>query len=622
MVRQRAWMGLIPRRGAIPRLLRRAPIPIVTIAGLGLVFLGALIITRPLTSIYLLGIYVALSAIISGVAELRPDGRSARLWERIIAGAWIVAGLAVLVFLDRSLDLLPRALAILLLIGGLASLGDVIAGGRLSERVLAAAWGASQIVFGVLALSWPDVTVLVVAVVFGVRTLGYGGFLLVQSLRSIARRSRTAAAMDESDEPASTTATRHTVWAAVGRSALAGLLVASSIGGWWLNGWLGDGAPVVDSFYDQPEDVPSAHGRLIRIAAFDGTQPPGADVSRMLYTTRDALGAPAIASALVIVPNENRPGARPVVAWNHGTTGVARGCAPSLRTESATRWAIPSLNEAISRGWVIVASDYSGQGTEGVFPYLIGLGEARSSLDAVLAAREIEGLALRPETVAWGHSQGGHAALWMAQIASSYAPDIEMRGTAVLAPVTDPVALADELTSGEATALLSVLISWVLVPYADTYADVDLERYIAPGSRAIVREMTQRCPTEPGVVVSVVAALGVSEDRPLYVGGLTSGPLGDRLEENAVRGPWDTPILVAWGDADEVIPPMLQEDFVRELCEQGDRARWVVYSGYTHLQTLLPGSRFLPVLINWTDARLRGLDRPDSDCDRYGAALS
>ena len=270
--------------------------------------------------------------------------------------------------------------------------------------------------------------------------------------------------------------------------------------------------------------TPAQHGSLIRIADFAGQIPRDADVRRILYTTRDAPDRPAVASALVITPKTQQTAARPVVVWNHGTTGVARGCAPSLRDALATKWAIPGLDEAIARGWVVVASDYSGQGAPGVFPYLIGLGEARSSLDAVLAARQIKGLTLRPDVVAWGHSQGGHAALWMSsKIMSQYAPQLKIVGTAVMAPAADPLALAAEVTSSGAVAPLSVLISWVLVPYADTYPDIDLDQYIAPGSRAIVREMTQRCPSEPGVMVSVVTALGVSEDRPLFNADLTSG---------------------------------------------------------------------------------------------------
>jgi pimeloyl-ACP methyl ester carboxylesterase len=265
---------------------------------------------------------------------------------------------------------------------------------------------------------------------------------------------------------------------------------------------------------------------------------------------------------------------------------------------------------------VIVASDYSGQGAPGVFPYLIGRGEARSVLDAVLAARELDGVALSPRTVMWGHSQGGHAALWASQLAPDYAPDLDVLGTAVLAPVADPLAVAEELTSGEANALLTILVAWVLVPYADTYPDVDLARYIAPGSEVIVREMTQRCPTEPGVVVSVATGLGVSEDRPLYVGDLTAGPLGERLAANATQGPWSAPVLVAWGDADEVVPPRLQQEFVDRLCADGTQVRWVVYAGYDHLATLLPPSRFLTTLIRWTDARLDGRDTPVDDCGR------
>jgi acetyl esterase/lipase len=403
-------------------------------------------------------------------------------------------------------------------------------------------------------------------------------------------------------------------WLATGRYALASLLVALAVGGWWANSWFQDGAQVVDAFYDPPAVVPYEHGHLIRTDDFSGQKPAGADVRRILYTTRDANGQPAVASALVIMPREAPPGPRPVVSWNHGTTGVARGCAPSLRDASATRWAIPGLDEAIARGWVVVASDYSGQGAPGVFPYLIGRGEARSSLDAVLAAREIDGLNLSRRTAVWGHSQGGHAALWTSQIAGDYAPDIDVRGTGLLAPVAEPIALAEELTSGEANVMLSILISWVLVPYADTYADIDLTRYIAPGSEAIVREMTQRCPSEPGVIVSVATALGVSEDRPLFVGDLTAGALGRRLADNTPTGPWGQPMLIGWGDEDEVIPPHLQHEFVEQLCADANQVRFLEYRGYDHLGVLLPGSHFVPVLVDWTDARFRHADTHVDDC--------
>jgi uncharacterized membrane protein HdeD (DUF308 family)/alpha-beta hydrolase superfamily lysophospholipase len=593
---------------SLAHFVSHAPPWVTVVIGAGALLLGLLVVTRPLTSLVLLAVYVALSAIATGVAEVvRPRG--SRWASRLLAIVWVALGLGILLGLRGALQILPAAIAVLLLLGGLTSLADAVARGRISERVLAAAWGGSQIVFVVLSFTWPDVTVLVVAVVFGLRTIVFGATQLIRVVRQSAVASRSPA-RDAADERGDR---RLRAWQATGRYALAAVLVTASAGGWWVNEWLEDGAPVVDAFYTPPEVVPYEHGRLIRVDDYAGRAPAGGEVRRILYTTRDAAGQPAIGSGLVISPVDPPRGARPVVMWHHGTTGVARGCAPSLRDDAATRWAIPALDDAMAQGWIVVATDYSGQGAPGVFPYLIGTGEARSSLDAVLAAREIDGLILSKRTMAWGHSQGGHAALWAARIAADYAPDVDVLGVAALAPAAEPLELAEELTSGDPNVLLAILISWVLVPYADTYDDVELSRYLAPGAAPIVREMTQRCPSEPGVVVSVATALGVSADNPLYATDLTAGPLGRRLADNAATGPWDMPLLVAWGSADEVIPPSLQQDFVTRACADDTRLRRLVYDDYEHLQILLPGSRFLPVLMRWSDERfqLRDLDRDD-----------
>ncbi len=582
---------------ALARGMRDAPPQVVLAVGVVVTVLGLLIALRPLTSLALLGVAVGLSAIATGVLDLSTHGERPRWWTRVFALAWIAGGAVVLILLGRSLDALPVAIALLLLVGGLASLGDAIAGTRVSERVLAAAWGAAQLVFGWLSLTWPDVTVLVVAVVFGIRTVVFGASLMLAGARRVFEPASDLPGVPLPTPP------RRTPWADIARVALAGVLLAAAAAGWWLNDWLASGAPVVDGFYDPPAAVSVEHGRLIRTGDYTGRVPADAVVERILYTTRDANGEPALGSALVIRPADPPLGFRPVVLWNHGTTGVARACAPSLQSASATRWAVPDVDEALERGWVVVAPDYAGQGTAGVFPYLIGLGEARSGLDAVRAARQMPGLFLSRDVAVWGHSQGGHAALWAAQEAADYTPDLRVVGTVALSSATDPYALARELRADKDNALLSVLISWVLVPYADTYDDVVLRNYVAPGGRTIVREMAQRCPTEPGVVVSVLAALGLSEDRPLYAADLTAGPLGGRLYQNAPTGPWTAPVLLAWGRDDEVIPRDLQREFAEDICADAAFVHWFEFRGYDHTEIMLPGSRLLPTLIEWTDRR-------------------
>lgn len=598
------------RRPRLPRALRlieSAPAPASLVVGIVVLFLGVFIVVRPLTSLWLLAVLVGVSAIVAGIIDLADSERAPRLWNRIVCVTWILGGLAILLWIGRSIEILPAVLSLLLIVGGLGSLAGV-AHGRASERVLAVASGAAQIVFGSLALLWPDLTLLIAAVLFGIRTILYGASLVWRAGRRLAGKPARLGGASPTR--------RAQAFADAGRYVLAVALVVLAATAWWVNGWLADGAPVVDAFYDAPATPPDEPGVLIRSDAYAGSQPAGGTVQRILYSTTDAVGVRATASALVIAPVDPPPGPRPVILWNWGTTGVAQGCAPSLMDSTATRWAIPGVEEALARGWVVVASDYSGRGADGRFPYLIGEGEARSSLDAIRAAGELDDLRLSSDVVVWGHSQGGHAALWTEPVAAEYAPELRILGTAALAPVTDPLAMARELTKRDATAELSILVSWVLVPYADVYPDVDVEDYVATSGRAIVREMTQRCLSEPGLFISAITSLGVSADRPLYPANLTAGPMGRRLDQNRAAGPWEAPLLIAWAREDEVIPPALPERFVAAACEAGADVRWVPYQRGDHRSLINPSSAFVPTLMRWTQARLDGDDRLVSDCDQ------
>ena len=609
-----------PRLRRALRLIERAPAPAALAIGFAVLLLGAFIVTRPLTSLWLLAFLVGISAILSGVLGLADTesesaaggsppwpGRGPVLWNRVICLLWIVGGLAVLVWLGRSIELLPAALSILLIIGGLGSLTGA-GRGRISERVLAIASGAAQVVFGILALVWPDLTLLIAAVLFGVRTIIYGVSLIWRAGRRLAGKPAQA--------DGSTATRRNRLLLDAARYALAVTLVVLAGTAWWVNGWLADGSPVVDAFYDAPAVAPDAPGVLIRADEYLGQAPAGGRVQRILYSTTDAVGVRAVASALVISPVDPPPGPRPVISWNWGTTGVTRGCAPSLMTSTATRWAIPAVDQALERGWVVVASDYSGRGADGRFPYLIGEGEARSSIDAIRAARQLEGLRLSYDTVVWGHSQGGHAALWTEPVAADYAPELRILGTAALSPLTDPLSMARELTQRDASAELSIMVAWVLVPYAEVYPDVNVEDYVATSGRSIVREMTQRCLSEPGLFVSAITSLGVSADEPLYPANLTGGPLGRRLAQNAADGPWEAPLLIGWSLEDEVIPPELPQRFVEAACEAGADVRWVPYQRGDHRSLIVPSSAFLPTLMRWTQARFDRDDRLVSDCAR------
>src|SRR3954469_18634791 len=84
------------------------------------------------------------------------------------------------------------------------------------------------------------------------------------------------------------------------------------------------------SFNAPPRDIASyPMGQAVRIeptkvAGVDG------DAVRFMYRSESDTGAPRAETGVVITPKGKAPRAGwPVVAWDHGTTGIGPTCAPS-----------------------------------------------------------------------------------------------------------------------------------------------------------------------------------------------------------------------------------------------------------------------------------------------------
>lgn len=547
---------------------------------------GVLIASRPLSSLTLLGILIGAACIVTGIGELLQRRRA---W---LAALWVGAGLAILVWLGRSIELLPLAVGVLLLASGLLRLVTGFGGRReISARVLTIALGLAELAFGAFALTWPDITLIAVAVLFGIRTIGFGLSLLWHG---------------QFHWPPSLIV--------AGRWVAAVLVLALAAGSIWLSHTLRRGAPVLDDFYTAPSVIPAQPGTLVRAEPYAGDVPEGMSAWRILYSTTTLTGSPGLASGVVAVPRD--VAAAPVIAWNHGTVGIARACAPSLTPGVFSAHAVPAVDAIVRNGWAVVATDYTGMGAPGRVPFLIGEGEARSTLDAVRAARRLPSAALSQDTVIWGHSQGGHAALWTAQIAPEYAPDVRILGTAALAPAGDLPALGSDLAAKGPIG--AILAAYVLSAYDTNYRDVNLDEYVSTSGRTFVREIAARCPTaangarRPETLVSVLDLIAVSRDRPLFDFDLTTGALSDRLSQNVPTGPFPQPLFIGWGTSDEVIAPAVQDKYVAGLCRSGQSFEYRSYPGKTHLSVLAADSALPGDLEQWTRARLNHQPPTDS----------
>ncbi|REJ04154.1 hypothetical protein DY023_16510 [Microbacterium bovistercoris] len=579
--------------------------------------LGAVLIVRPTTSLGVLALLFGAGLVVAGLLELALPGIRRTGLRMLVAIALVLTGLVVLGLPGLTVRGLALVVGIALIVRG--AIGTVLAlterGITLDRRIAETLLGLAAIVFGILALVWPDITLLVVAVVFGA-TLALTG---MGALVALWRKRRDAAsdvpasgepasdgsAPDEStpdeprpDEPRAETVARRwmrTIGALCAIALAAGALVAGVT--------LREGSPVVDEFYAAPRTVPGEPGKLIRAEAFTRGIPDGAVAWRILYTTTHGDGSPAVASGIVVAPGDGD--AHPVIAWHHGTTGFDESCAPSLATDPFGSGAMFVLDDVIARGWTMVATDYIGLGTEGPHPYLIGEDSARAELDAVRAARDMDGTRLTEQTVAWGHSQGGGAALWSSAIAEDYAPDVPLDGVVALAPASDLTALVAHLpdvTGG------SVFASFVMSGYSGVYPEVTFREYIRPGAEVTVREMARRCLAAPDMLVSVLSVLALTDDPEIFRKDPATGPLGERLTQNIPPAQPEIPVLLGQGMADELIDFTMQSGYAGALCGAGTYIDFRAYPDLGHLSLVEADSPAMDDAFAWTAERLEGVE--------------
>lgn len=332
--------------------------------------------------------------------------------------------------------------------------------------------------------------------------------------------------------------------------------------------------------------------------------PAGMQAWKVRYWTDDGRSGPQQATAMVVAPREARPRQpRPVIAWAHGTWGVAESCAPSL---SPNFWTKTPALDAVRRGYVVVAPDYVGLGSSGPHPYLVGAAVGRDVIDSVRAAQGIAGAAAGPRFAVWGESQGGHAALWAGTVASAVGSGVELVGVAAAAPPTDLAANLRQASDANARALLT---AFAVQTWADYYR-VPLTLG-SRGTPALIRRMAGRC-LQLDRAPNLGAILGLlAVRRDLRTIDLArTAPWSTYVTANSVTPISRVPVLLAQKSADPLVAPAVTRSFARRLCANRVRVRWIDMPGKDHVVSARDSAA---ATLDWIDQRFRGAPAP-SDC--------
>lgn len=343
--------------------------------------------------------------------------------------------------------------------------------------------------------------------------------------------------------------------------------------------------------------------QLAGLAALDHPDILPSTVYFIRYETQAPGGTVRESTGIASIPDADEPA--PILAWNHGTTGVGDDCAPSS-WNAVGKIPLPgaAIGQALgwmAHGYATVLTDYVGLGTEGSHPYIVSEAEGASVLDGVRALieldRELGGGRVGTTIFLAGHSQGGHATLSAHQMLPSYAPELDYRGAVPMAPAGEiGVLLAHALESfSQSTATLG---SFIVYAWSEYYG-FDLSELLVEPYLAGVPDWAE---TEclPGYGDHFPADIELAE---VFGPGLTSAEVTEAMEWNSPRGCAGAPVRIQTGTTDDIVPAVATNAIHDALCGSGNVVESVAYDGGHGA----PASGAAMVdAVEWTDAILAG----------------
>lgn len=137
------------------------------------VVVGALLLLDLFAAVATVALLAALGLVITGVGELMTAGRYHNVLGMVAGVILVVGGVAAAVWPGITLWVLAVLAGIALVVSGVARIW-----GALALRVEGWGWlfvgGLFSVAIGILALAWPDATILALGILLGLRMIMFG----------------------------------------------------------------------------------------------------------------------------------------------------------------------------------------------------------------------------------------------------------------------------------------------------------------------------------------------------------------------------------------------------------------------------------------------------------------
>ena len=365
-------------------------------------------------------------------------------------------------------------------------------------------------------------------------------------------------------------------------------------------------------FYDTPSGLSKLKpGAVIRKEAesqFLPTLDGFSTAYRIMYRSTGQLGQPVAVGGMVFVPKGKAPrGGWPIVAWDHGTSGVGDLCNPSRSSDmyDGGQWDLyaDQIDNLLKQGYVVTASDYEGLGTAGLHTYLLTDALGRATIDAVRAARIVVS-STSAKWAAIGHSEGGQAALGAGELAATYGKGLSYVGAVGYAPSQH---LEEGVLAIASDKFAAPYLAYMAVGMRSIDPSFEYSRFVGPLYADRMTDAEIHCFDEWFYLDNL--GVNPTPENALNPNWASDATVQRYLDLGVVgQRPGAAPILVLQGTGDGLYSTYPQ--FLADICATGTKVHGITYPNISHDHVLPQGAADAYA---WLADRFAGKPAPN-DC--------
>jgi Secretory lipase len=350
------------------------------------------------------------------------------------------------------------------------------------------------------------------------------------------------------------------------------------------------------------------------------------ETTQLLYRSTSQTGKPTVNVTSVIAPPIQFDATK-VISYQSAYDSLNRDDEPSYAISGGLRLGgvVPNVEAAvfgpfIADGYTVIVPDTEGQRAD----FAAGPEYGMNTLDSIRAAFKSSTIPSEAKVAMLGYSGGAIATEWAAELAPTYAPDVNERmiGAAIGGVLVDP---AHNLNYVEGTGFWAGVMAMALVGIARAFEiETELEKYLSINGARIFHQMQTASiinvlgqypdlkwqdlvipefPTPDKLPLFVQCAnkliMGTGTPTiPLFIGqgayGELEGTPGDKKDIGAGDG-----VMIA-GDV---------RTLARDYCARGTKVYYEEYKALSHIWSV---PIWLLNSIGWIKHRFAGLPAPEN----------